>query len=195
MNPEIPKAVKKDLLKVLKKAQREINKGNTKRLKNLSDLTIHNTSIFQDPDSLALAVIIYAISKLIERWGAESEHAEQARNLLGSAHFSLEEGKIDQYREKIKHLAEFTATVDKEFKVYVEKVLEKANIKKGSRLYEYGISAARSAELLGIGQWELMNYVGRTRIHDEELVTEVGQRLDLARSLFDAGFSKGGRQR
>ncbi len=186
MTVDIPKAVKKDLLKVLKKAQRDINNGNTKRLKHLSDLTIHNTSVFQDPDSLALAVVIYAISKLIDRWGSDSEHAEQVRNLLGSAHFSLEKNNVDEYREKMKHVAEFTASVDKEFRLYIQKVMENANIKKGSRIYEYGISAAQSAELLGIGQWELMNYVGKTRIHDDEIsMTDAGKRLVLARSLFE----------
>lgn len=191
MNPEIPKAVKKDLLKVLKKAQRSINQGNTKRLKYLSDYMIHNTSVFQDPDSLSLAVIIYAISKLIERWGTESEHLEQVRNLLGSAQFSLDEGKIDEYREKIKNLSDFTSKIDKEFRIYIEKIIEKANVKKGSSLYEYGISAARSAELLGIGQWELLSYVGKTRIPDQEdLRTDVSKRLEFTRTLFGTATSQ-----
>jgi hypothetical protein len=190
MKEGIPKAVRKDLLKVLKKAQRYINKGDSKQLKDLSDYTIHNASIFQDSDSLSMAVVIYAFSKLLERWGSESEYAEQARNLLGSVYFSLEQDKTDEYRDKMKKVFEFASSVEKEFKLYIEKVVEKAQIKKGSRLYEQGLSVARAADLLGIGQWELMSYIGKTRIHDEtlpaaEAMTSVEQRLAYARSLFD----------
>ena len=35
--------------------------------------------------------MVYAISKLLERWGFDSEYAEQLRNQLGSAQFSIEQ--------------------------------------------------------------------------------------------------------
>jgi len=185
MNPEIPKAVRKDLLSVMKKAQRLLNTGKTKQLKHLSDHSIKNITIFQDQDSMGMAVVIYALSKLLERWGVESEYAQQARELLGSAQFSLDQNKVDEYREKMDKLTDFVSTIDQSFKVYVQKVIEKAHIKKGSSLYEYGISAARSAELLGIGPWELMSYVGKTRIHDEpDMTSDTAQRLMYTRSLF-----------
>lgn len=186
MDENIPKAVKKDLLQVLKKAQIYINSGHSKKLKHLSDYTVKNASLFQDPDSLSMAVVIYALSKLLERWGFDSEFAEDARNLLGSANFSLEKDAVAEYRDKVKKLFEFTSSVDDKFKLYIDKVIEQAQIKKGSRIYEHGISVARASEMLGVGQWELMSYIGKTRIHDEtEVITDVKQRLDIARSLFN----------
>ncbi len=185
MGEKIPKVVTQDLLVVLKRAQRYINNGDIKKLKNLSDHAANNTSIFQNSDSLALAVLVYALSKLLERWGTEGEYAEQARNLLSSAYFHLEKEDMVAYRDEIRKLVDFTSVVEKQFKLYVEKVMEKAQIKKGSRLYETGISVARSADLLGIGQWELMNYIGKTRIHDEvRKESDVSQRLKFTRSLF-----------
>ena len=186
MANEIPKAVKKDVLQVLKKAQRYINNRHSKKLKHLSDYTIKNASVFQDSDSLSIAVVVYALSKLLERWGFESEYADQARNLLGSAQFSLESGRLEEYRDTIKKLFEFTSSIEDKFKLYIDKVIEKAQIKKGSRLYEQGLSVSRAAELLGIGQWELMSYIGKTRIHDEaDISSDVKQRLEFARSLFE----------
>ncbi|MBI5880780.1 hypothetical protein HZB90_01480 [archaeon] len=186
MSVGIPKQVRKDLVKVLKRAQRCINNKDSNKLKRISEFTIDIAGVFQDQDSLSLAVVMYAISKLLERWGYESEYADEARNLLGSAEFSLEEGKFDEYRDKIKKVFEFTSSVDKEFRIYIDHVLEKARIKKGSMLYEHGISAARAAELLGIGQWELLSYIGKTRIHDAvEITPDVEQRLKFARTLFD----------
>jgi len=185
MDIELPKPIKADLIQILKKTQRYINRGDSKKLKELSEYTIHNASIFQDTDSLLVAVIIYSISKLIERWGFETEYAEQARNLLGSAQFSIEQDNIREYRDKMKKVSEFASSVDKEFRIYVEKVIEKAQIKKGSSVYQHGISVARAAELLNINQWELMSYIGKTRIHDESTtLSGVEQRLNLARSLF-----------
>jgi len=179
------KAAKKDIITVLKRAQRYINNQDSKSLKILSEHTIHNASMLQDQDSLSIAVIVYAISKLLERWGFESEYADEARNLLGSAQFSLEQGNIDEYRDKMKKVFEFTSSVDKEFRIYIDHVIEKAQVKKGSSVYEHGISAARAAELLGIGQWELLSYIGKTRINDAgNQVSFAEQRMRFARSLF-----------
>ena len=183
---EMPKSVKSEIIRVLKKAQRLINKQNSKSLKILSEETIKNASIFQDADSISLAVAMYAISKLLERWGYESEHAEQIMNELSSAQFSLEEERVDEFRDKFKKVFEFIGAVDKRFREYIDKVIEKAEIKKGSRLYDQGISVGRAAELMGIGQWELMSYVGKTRISEDiRQTTEVKQRLDFARTLFN----------
>ena len=182
----IPKAVRKDLLAVLKKAQRHINSRDSKKLKHISDYAIHNTSIFQDSDSLSLAVLMYAVSKLLERWGFGGEYAEQIRNLLGSAQLQLEQDNVEGYREEIKKLVELVSTVEKQFKLYVEKVIEKAQIKKGSKLYEHGISMAQAASLLSVSQWDLMNYVGKTKISDTfREAVPIGERLKFTRGLFE----------
>ena len=36
-------------------------------IKNLSNHTIHNASVFQDDCSVSIAVVIYALSKIVER--------------------------------------------------------------------------------------------------------------------------------
>ena len=67
----------------------------------------------------------------------------------------------------------------------MQEVIEEAKIKKGYKLHEHGISLGRTAEILGISQWELMNYVGKTKISDVDIVpTDVVQRLKLARGIF-----------
>jgi hypothetical protein len=187
MQPDSPlnKTAKKDLIQDLKRAQRFINREDSQALKILSDETIRTASVRQDPESISLAVAIYAISKLLDRWGYETEYADEIRNLLGMCQFELEEDNHAGYDETLKKLFEFISSIDKKFKEYIEKVIEKAEIKKGSKLYDQGISMGRAAELLGIGQWELMSYVGKTVISDET-TEKMGakQRLELARSFF-----------
>lgn len=183
----IPEVVRKGMIRILKAAQRAINKRDANRLDLLSERAIQDAAIYQDQDSLSLAVVVLAISKLIKREGEdrETEYPKHLAEYLSSARFSLDEKEFDSYRDKIKKIFEFISTIDKGLKLYIDKVIEKAQVKKGSSLYERGISVARAAELLGIGQWELMSYIGKTKIHDKaEAKNRVGERIRLARNLF-----------
>ena len=65
-------------------------------------------------------------------------------------------------------------------------MLNKARINKASRLYEHGISIGRTAELLGVTRFELMDYVGKTYIADvkENMTIGARERLMIARRLF-----------
>ena len=70
-------------------------------------------------------------------------------------------------------------------KLYVQEVINQAQIKKGSKLCEHGLSCSKSAEILGISQWELMNYIGKTKLSEEEHdIVDLRTRIDYARGLF-----------
>jgi hypothetical protein len=58
---------KNHILKVLKKVRNALREQDYISIKRLSDHVIHSASIEQDPDVIATAVIIYSLSKLIER--------------------------------------------------------------------------------------------------------------------------------
>ena len=66
----------------------------------------------------------------------------------------------------IRNILKHIGRIDDKLKLYIDDVLDKAKIVKGSTLYEHGVSIGRAAELLGISQWELMSYVGKTKIID-----------------------------
>jgi hypothetical protein len=59
-----------------------------------------------------------------------------------------------------------------------------SKISKGSRLYEHGISIGRTAKLLGVSKWDLMQYAGKTGIHEVVSGINVGERIKYAKSLF-----------
>ena len=186
MRSDMPKVVRKDIIDILVKAKVAMQLSSVNELKSLSNQTIHNASIFQDQDSVSIAVVMYAVSKLLERRGFDTTYAENLLSLMGDAQDFLKREDYQGYRSKIKDIFDFISTTDRRFKLYVDRVIDKAQIKKGSRLYEHGLSMAKSAEILGIGQWELMSYVGKTRIIDEEAVTTgVKKRLDVARKIFN----------
>jgi len=153
--------------------------------KELSNHTLHNASIYQDEDSISVAVAIYAIYKILERKTDNDLIYKEMSQLFRIAKDSLERNNLEGYRDTIKTIFKKISEADKKFKLYVEEILDKARIKKGSRIYEHGISLARAAELLGVSQWEMMNYVGKTHIIDFELeITDARKRLEAAKAIF-----------
>ena len=152
-------------------------------LKELSNHTIHNASIFQDEDSISIAILIYSLSKLIERREGKLNYSS-VLNLLKNAQENLEEDNVELYRKTIRKLFDFISNIDTKLKLYIEEVIKQAQIKKGSKLYEHGISMARAAQILGVSQWELMSYVGKTTLTDLGGGVNINQRLSYARSIF-----------
>ncbi len=151
-------------------------------IKELSNTTIHNSSIFQDEDSISVAVIIYAVSKVVERTGKVdaklAQHIREMKRFLG-------EGNIQNFHRAIRNTILHISKLDGKLKLYIEQVIQQGRIKKGSKLYEHGISIARSADLLGISQWQLLDYVGKTTMSDTTPESvDVKKRLLLAREMF-----------
>ena len=178
--------VKKDILKVLSEVIEILEVEEEKdvaELRELSNHTIHNASIFQDEDSVSIAILIYSLSKIIERREGKLNYKVWLR-LISDARKDLEKNNVDGYRKVIRKLFDFISTIDTKLKLYIEEVINQAEIKKGSKLYEHGISMTRASEILGISQWELMFYVGKTKLTDVKGGVGVKSRLNYARSLF-----------
>ncbi len=173
--------VRTNIARLLRESLDAIKKGDSFLLKELSNGNIHNASIFQDEDSLSISVVIYALSKVIER--TEGKQAIVSR--LQKALDAISSGKDAAYRSEISQLIQAIRLEDSRLKKFVSNVIEQAQVKKGSVLYEHGISIGRVAEILGISKWELMQYLGRTHVAEqssERIPTE--KRLELARMVF-----------
>ncbi|HME87305.1 MAG TPA: hypothetical protein VKE88_02740 [Candidatus Nanoarchaeia archaeon] len=177
--------VKRDIISVLQQTLHFIEQEDFVSLKNVSNYTIGNASTLQDPDSVQIAVIIYALSKIMER--AKEEHKSISKNIAKSlqrASAELQKNKEDNYRHEIVNLFSEISETDEKLLLYVQNVIDKAHIVKGSSIYGQGISIGRAAEILGINQWDLMSFVGKTRIADREPITDVKKRLAFAKKLF-----------
>ena len=51
----------------LKKVKRLIQEDNSHEIKILSNQTIHQATLSQDPDNIIVAVLVYSIGKILER--------------------------------------------------------------------------------------------------------------------------------
>lgn len=176
--------VKDDILNTLSKVIDALKKEEYALLPELSNHTIHDASIFQEDDPLTIAVIVYALSKVIQRCLEKGQTSPNVIPSLEQAEESLRAGDDNAYRATMKNLLRQIGEYDKQLKLYIQEVIEKAKIKKASKLHEHGISIARTAELLGLSQWELQSYVSRMVTEMPRDGTKVLERLRRARELF-----------
>jgi hypothetical protein len=179
--------IKKDIIAVLTQLidiLKEKEESDISQIKELSNHIIHNASIFQDEDSISTAVLIYSLSKIIDRMQKELDYSK-ILNMLNSCILNLKNNDDEGFRKSIKDLFNFIRTMDRKLKLYIYEVMNQAQIKKGCKLCEHGISVARASEVLGISQWELMHYLGKTTLIDKfSEPVNVVERLKIARSLF-----------
>lgn len=180
MNP----IVKKDILAVLENVLRALKEKDYSALAELSNHVIHDASIFQDDDSVSFAILIYALSKTLQRCVECGVQFTKFEGLLAEARDSLKNDNHELYKSKIQSLFGVIQSADDKLKLYIEEVIHKAKIKKGSKMHEHGISVARTAEILGISQWELMNYIGKTWGPEFVSDEDVKKRIAVTRKLF-----------
>ena len=175
--------VKEDILSVLADAVKYLQDEDHHTLSELSNHVIHDASIFQDDDSLSIAILVYALSKMVQRCCEKKIDFRSIIPQVVQAHKLLQQDKYNAYRNVIQKLFDMISNIDAKLKLYIQEVITKAKIKKGSKLHEHGISIARIAELLGISQWELQGYIGHF-VETDGGERPVKQRLDTARDLF-----------
>jgi hypothetical protein len=161
------------------------------KLKELSNLTLHRASIEQDPGSITIAVVIYTLSKLIER--DDYKRTDNWPRFLKKFNAFIDLA-IDAIEKQDKedfnaHLAEARKTLESlslNMKPYIQEVLRKASINKASKIYEHGLSLEKTAKILGITQWELTDYIGQKASPDlkQNLTLSAKARAKTAMEFF-----------
>ena len=182
---------KEHLLNVLEKVKQALETRNYVKIKHLSNKLIHNVSINQDPDIIALAIILYSLSKLIEResYREEKNWDKFYNNYLQNINDmikSLKKEDMEMFRDEIDANRKLIEELSGDLKKYIRDVFRKAKVNKASRIYEHGISMEKTARILGISLWELAEYAGRTGIGDVNLgiTMPIQQRIKIAEEVF-----------
>jgi predicted HTH domain antitoxin len=180
-----------NILRILEETKGAIEKGDSVRIKNLSNQTINTASLTQDLDNVAVAVMVYSLSKILER--------EDYKRLKGWSLFyknflvsidkaiaDLRNGDEEKLREDFERINKSIRRLSGKLKKYVEEIFRRSKINKASRIHEHGISLERTARLLGISLYELSDYVGKTGISDvpESRTLNAKSRIKLAEDFF-----------
>ncbi len=162
---------RKHIIQVLKESKEAINKKDSLKLKELSNQTIHCAASNQDSGSVSIAVIIYALSKIIERedYKKIKNWAKLSRKILSClelASKATEQDNLEAFEKYIVLIRKTISTASPSMKNYLDEILKKAEINKAGKFYEHGLSLGKTAELLGISQWEVSEYTGQSRTND-----------------------------
>jgi len=179
-----------NILRILKETKKAILESDSLKLKELSNQTIHSASTLQDTDSISIAILVYSLSKIIERkdrfkikkWNL---FVQKINSYLSLAEKALKEDRIDKLTLYLEQTRK-TITSISNIKPIIQDVIRKASINKASKIYEHGISMEQTANILGITQWELSEYAGQTNIAEVPLnkTQDVKQRAKMAMEFF-----------
>jgi hypothetical protein len=176
--------IKEDILDVLKKAVEALKSNNFVALSELSNHTIHDASIYQDEDSVSTAILVYAMGKIVQRCIDTKCPVPPIAPIIQKAYDALVRDKDNLLHAAFSEAFDLISQHDEHLKLYVQEVLNQSRIKKGSKLYEHGLSVGRIAEMLGVSQWELYNYLGNTTNNEQNENITATKRLAMARELF-----------
>ena len=187
---QLPKEEIPHQASVLEQTKKAILDKNIILLKELSNKTINTASAQQDSASITIAVIIYTLSKLVEREDFKRIKSwdlfiKKFNSFLDLAILALKNKKQEAYERHIQKARQILESQSVTLKPYIQDVLKKASINKASRIYEHGVSLEQTAKLLGVTQWELSDYIGQKTTEEKQNKTiDIRQRAKLAMEFF-----------
>ena len=163
---------KKDVLEEITEAISAISQKRHADLHAISDHVLHAIIIYQDKEIVDLAVAIYSLDKILEteKYRAHKlmkPFVKKILELLRLAKKQLQQNNFSGYSMTLKGILASINSFGKSIRFYVDDLLHFARIKKGTKLYEHGLSFGRAAELAGVMKWELMPAIGETAVHEQ----------------------------
>jgi len=181
-----------NVLRILEQTLYAVKNDNAAPLKELSDQTLHAASTTGDPDNIAVAVIVYSIGKILSRPDYRSLKGWESFNRIIQSSLKcsindLKENSPEKFRRDFDFIRKAINKISGKLKVYIKDVFKKAEITKASRIHEHGISAEKTAKMLGITLFDLQNYTGQTGISEVTLnqTVNVKTRIKMLEELFE----------
>jgi hypothetical protein len=179
------------LIDVLGKVKEGLKQYDSSKLNELSNQVIHQASAHQDVGCITLAVLIYALSKIVERQDYKKiknwdKFVKKFNSYTDLAVVALNEENEEKYNDYLESARKTLTSISVNLKPYIQEVMRKASINKASKIYEHGISLGRTAKILGITQWELSEYTGQRNIPDNPYneTIDVKKRAKMALEFF-----------
>ncbi len=176
------------VISVLQRSIKAARNEDTVLLKELSNETIHTASIDQDEDNVTVAVLVYALSKIIER-GYSFPQKEYRKfieyyiHVLDDSVRCLKSGNCKEFSNHIQDIIKKGDSFSMSFKNSIRDVFRKAMINKASRIYEHGISMEKTAKMLDISLWELAEYSGQRNLSDQDPAKSVDVRARIKKAM------------
>lgn len=181
-----------NILRIFEETKKALAKGDSATIKSLSNQTINTASLTHDPGNIAVAVVIYSLSKILEREDYRSlpgwdKFYKEYLSCIDNVIIALKKKDDEKAREFLIKLRTEIGKISGRLKEDITEVFRRASINKASRIYEHGISMERTAKLLGINMYELAEYAGGNKnITDvpESKTISAKERIKIAMEMF-----------
>ncbi|MCK5449614.1 hypothetical protein KAI32_02010 [Candidatus Pacearchaeota archaeon] len=180
-----------NVLRILRETKKFMEEGNFHEIKDLSSQTIHSATISQDADNIIVAVLVYSLSKILERehyrdmegW---SEFYDAMTKNLDLAIQALEKNDVEKTRVYLGKIRNSLNKISGDLGQYIKDIFRKAEINKAFKLYEHGLSSEQTAKLLGVSLWDMASYIGQSHIGDSKIAISmpVAKRVKIAEDIF-----------
>ncbi|MEK6899573.1 MAG: hypothetical protein AABX05_00460 [Nanoarchaeota archaeon] len=144
----------------------EMREGkDVEQLRVLSDHGIEDVAVHKNLDLISVTVLIYSLYKIIS--SINDKEYQQILGELKNAKDYLQRSKLGRYNESIKTLFQLVSKSNTKVKVHLQDVMDAAKIKKSATLFEKGLSIGQAAGLMGLSNWDLQVYAGKTTSLDQ----------------------------
>ncbi len=138
------------------------------KLREIADDAIKEAVVKYDKDLARIAVLAYSLSKILsklhfrkrEEWHRFEKEMERELAIF------VGEVKRGETREACERMIELIRSIDESAGNYARNLVEKAKVKMASTAYALGLSLESAANLTEANKYELMRYIGITKVHD-----------------------------
>jgi len=180
-----------NLTRILEETLIALEKEDVKKIKELSDETIHSASTGNE-NSIIVGIIIYSLGKILSRSDYRALKGWKSFNkititALKNSINDLKNENEKKFRQDFLMIKKAINKISGKLKKYIQEVFKKAEINKASRIHEHGISLEKTAKMMGITLYDLQNYSGQTGISDVNLnnTINVKTRINYLEEIFN----------
>ncbi|MBR9683155.1 hypothetical protein GOV03_01305 [Candidatus Woesearchaeota archaeon] len=179
--------VKKEILELLSKTISILEVKEPKdveELKALSNHAVEGVALHKDLDMISVTVLVYSLYKIAKNMTPQD--CQGVLKDLRMAKTSLEQGNLGKYNHGIKLLYSLVRKCNAKVKEHLQDVMQAAKIKKGTVLLQKGLSLGQAAGLMGLSNWDLQQYAGKTMVietHHEAVPAK--KRMATALKIFN----------
>lgn len=182
MNEGIKKEILYDITQALKILE-ERETTDIEELKVLSDHAIEDIAVQKDLELVTITVLLYSIYKVVPCM--QKDNYQKLVAGLTSLKNALQRGDLGGYNRNIKNLYALVRQCNAKVQEHLQDVMHAARIKKGTSLLQRGLSIGQAAGLMGLSNWDLQPYAGKTTAlgeHDERIPAQ--KRVVAALTVF-----------
>lgn len=179
-----------DLLEFVKQLQQAFDEADFIKLRHIGKKAIEKAALSNDKTYSKISVLSYSLGKISgkEHIAANPDWRiarKQISRLLDDAVQKLKGKDVGAFEKDLEELIHKVSIVDENLGNYFVNIYDKAKIKMASSAYALGLSLSKAAELTDADKKQVLEYIGRTKMHDEEGITHgIADRLkNLRRAL------------